>query len=214
MAIKAVFFDVGETLIDETRYWALWADLLGVPHLTFFAALGATIQQGRHHRDVFKYFGTDYESVTERATPGANVGDFRWRPSDFYPDVLPCLRALKSDRRVIGVAGNQPDGWEEALMELGFAADIRASLAAWGVEKPHPEFFERVEDAVAAAPGEIAYVGDRFDNDIEPAHRAGLVPIFIKRGPWGVIQDAQQRNRCEAAAIDSLAELPDTISQL
>ena len=28
--IKAVVFDVGETLIDETRIWSRWADRLGV----------------------------------------------------------------------------------------------------------------------------------------------------------------------------------------
>ncbi len=38
--MKAVVFDVGETLVDETRYWDEWADWLGVPRFTFFAVLG------------------------------------------------------------------------------------------------------------------------------------------------------------------------------
>jgi hypothetical protein len=50
MALKAVFFDVGETLIDETRDWGEWADYLGVTRLTLFAALGAVINRGQHHR--------------------------------------------------------------------------------------------------------------------------------------------------------------------
>ncbi len=29
--IHAVVFDVGETLIDETRAWGVWADHLGIP---------------------------------------------------------------------------------------------------------------------------------------------------------------------------------------
>ena len=29
--IKAVVFDVGETLVDETREYGTWADWLGVP---------------------------------------------------------------------------------------------------------------------------------------------------------------------------------------
>ena len=32
--MKAVFFDVGETLLDESRAWAAWADWLGVSQLT------------------------------------------------------------------------------------------------------------------------------------------------------------------------------------
>src|SRR6266446_6422224 len=31
MAIRLVVFDVGETLIDESRMWGEWADWLGVP---------------------------------------------------------------------------------------------------------------------------------------------------------------------------------------
>ena len=34
-------FDLGETLVDETRYWAGWAEELGVPALTLSALLGA-----------------------------------------------------------------------------------------------------------------------------------------------------------------------------
>lgn len=30
MTIKAVFFDVGETLVDKTRHWGLWAGLSGL----------------------------------------------------------------------------------------------------------------------------------------------------------------------------------------
>ena len=48
-----VCLDVGETLIDETRVWSIWADELGIPRLTFLAALGAVIARGGQHPDVF-----------------------------------------------------------------------------------------------------------------------------------------------------------------
>ena len=35
--IEAVVFDVGETLVDETRAWSAWADHLGVPRLASIA---------------------------------------------------------------------------------------------------------------------------------------------------------------------------------
>ncbi|OXJ08213.1 hypothetical protein CFB39_37365 [Burkholderia sp. AU6039] len=35
MNIKAVFFDVSETLVDETRDWSEWADYLGVSRFAF-----------------------------------------------------------------------------------------------------------------------------------------------------------------------------------
>ena len=43
MAVRVVFFDVGETLVDETRLWRAWADWLDVPHFAFFAMMGAVI---------------------------------------------------------------------------------------------------------------------------------------------------------------------------
>ena len=35
-----VCLDVGETLVDESRVWATWAEALGVPPLTFGASAG------------------------------------------------------------------------------------------------------------------------------------------------------------------------------
>jgi hypothetical protein len=43
VAIRAVWFDVGETLIDEGREYGTWADWLGVPRHTFSAMFGAVI---------------------------------------------------------------------------------------------------------------------------------------------------------------------------
>jgi len=45
-----VCLDVGETLIDETRVWSTWADVLGLSRLTFMAAFGAAIERGGEHR--------------------------------------------------------------------------------------------------------------------------------------------------------------------
>ena len=43
MTIKAVFFDVGETLINEGRLYGAWADWLGIPpsgeHLAWKVAI-------------------------------------------------------------------------------------------------------------------------------------------------------------------------------
>jgi hypothetical protein len=54
MAVKAVVFDVGETLVDETRQWEEVADASGVPRFTYMALAGAAIARGeqpvRAHR--------------------------------------------------------------------------------------------------------------------------------------------------------------------
>lgn len=49
MAVTAVLFDVGETLVDEQRYWADLAAELGVGAHVLWAALGVTIERGEEH---------------------------------------------------------------------------------------------------------------------------------------------------------------------
>src|SRR5262245_55258465 len=53
LRIRAVFFDIGETLINETRPWSLLADWLAVPRMTMFGVLGGLIAEGRDHRELF-----------------------------------------------------------------------------------------------------------------------------------------------------------------
>jgi len=45
--IEVVFFDIGETLIDETRLWAGWAAHLGVSSNEFLHVPHETIERGR-----------------------------------------------------------------------------------------------------------------------------------------------------------------------
>jgi FMN phosphatase YigB (HAD superfamily) len=213
-AIRAVVFDVGETLVDETEAWGDWADWLGVPRLTFFAALGGVIARGGDHREVFALVrpGLDVEAeVRERVAAGR-------RPpvtaNDLYPDALPTLKALAGAGYAIGIAGNQPTSTETVLRGLDVPLRLVASSQTWGVEKPDAAFFERISSELGMPPAEIAYVGDRLDNDVLPAVKAGMVAVFIRRGPWGFIQAGQADVAQAAASIDALDELPALLQGL
>ena len=195
MAVKAVFFDVGETLVDETRYWAQHAERLGVTPHVVWAALGATIVRGEHHRRVFDLLDGE---------PNDEIVYARF---DLYPDALPCLERLHGAGYFVGVAGNQSTQLEEWARGQELPVDVVASSASWGVEKPSPEFFARVVEASGVAPHEVAYVGDRLDNDVLPARAAGLVAIQIRRGPWAYLQGVGP------LYIDSLDELPEAFDR-
>ncbi len=213
MMIKAVFFDVGETLIDESRDWNEWADHLEVPRRVFHALLGAVIASGQHHRRVFDLVrpGVDFVALCrEREATGST---YTVTAEDLYPDVVPCLKRLREAGVLVGIAGNQPVATERALRALGVPADIVASSASWGVDKPDARFFERiVAETNGIEPSRIAYVGDRLDNDVEPARRAGMVPVFLRRGPWAIIQSGSGRFASPVHAIDSLSALPALLS--
>src|SRR5690242_7064919 len=107
-AVTTVVFDVGETLVDETRLWEDWADALEVPRLTFMAVLGGVIARGEDHRRVFELVRPDasFEELLAERRARTN-GSAPFGPDDLYPDALPCLRELRERGYRLGLAGNQ-----------------------------------------------------------------------------------------------------------
>lgn len=211
MTVQAVVFDVGETLVDETRTWGDWADWLGVPRLTFFAAFGAVIERGLDHRHVVELVRPGLDYVAEQAAGQAAGALKRFTLDDFYPDAIPCLAALRNLGLRVGISGNQPEWCVPVLHETGLGVDLIGSSATWGVNKPHPGFFARIAAELDLPPAAIAHVGDRIDNDVVPAADAGMVSIFLRRGPWGMIQDGTPGTGRATHRIASLHELPDVL---
>lgn len=203
--MRAVVFDIGETLMDEDRLWRLWAAWLGVPESVFFAVLGATIERGEHHLRAFELLRPGFDPVAERAARAAAGIPDDFETADLYPDAVPCLDELRKRGLIIAAAGNQPAGAERALESLRF--DLVASSARWCVEKPSPAFFRRIAEELNLPPASIAYVGDRLDNDVLPAAAAGMVAVFLRRGPWGVIHSRRPEAAQAAIRIDTLADL-------
>lgn len=199
--VKAVFFDVGETLIDETRLWASVADFHGIPRLTLMGVLGGVIARRQHHREVHELLAP--------GRPHAPWPDIE--PGDFYPDALPCLAECQAAGWVVGLAGNQPSAAERALHKLDLGVDVVASSEGWGVEKPSPEFFAKMADAAGCAPGDVVYVGDRVDNDVVPAAAAGMVSVFVVRGPWGWLQKDWPEAAQATLTVPDLTGLADRL---
>lgn len=114
----------------------------------------------------------------------------------------------------MAIAGNQTQAAIAALRRIGVEADVFGSSEAWGVEKPAPEFFARLAAEAGVVASDIAYVGDRVDNDVVPARRAGMVAVFLRRGPWGMIHAARLEATSADLRIESLDELPEALSRV
>lgn len=187
MTIQAVIFDVGETLLDDSREFGAWADWLGVPRHTFSAVLGAVTAEGRDSADTFQYFRPGFDLAAERQRREDSGAGERYCEEDLYPDVRPALSRLRDMGLWVGIAGNQTARAGQILRGMGIPADLVATSADWGVAKPNPAFFARVVEVTPAEPHEIVYVGDHRDHDLEPAKAAGLRTAHIRRGPWGYL---------------------------
>jgi HAD superfamily hydrolase (TIGR01549 family) len=209
MTVVSVVFDVGETLLDDTREFAAWADWIGVPRHTFSAVLGAVTAAGRNNAETFQYFRPGFDLAAEReAREAAGKGE-AYGEADLYPDVRPALSALREAGLWVGIAGNQTAKAGRILRDLGLPADLVATSADWGVAKPDPRFFGQVIRAAPGEPDEIVYVGDHRDNDLIPAKAAGLRTAHIRRGPWGHLwADDPDVSKHADWKISSLTELP------
>lgn len=201
MALKAVFFDVGETLVDEERYWREVAADAGLGAHVVLAALGVTIALGEEHTELWSHLGLPRPPVPT------------WVPyedDDLYPDAVRCLARLRQKGYKVGVAGNQDATLDAWLRDAQLPIDIAGSTTSWGARKPSPAFFERMIGEAGCEPGELAYVGDRVDNDVLPALAAGMVAVHLRRGPWGRLQ----KSPAAALTIDALDELAEALASL
>jgi FMN phosphatase YigB (HAD superfamily) len=212
-SLRAVVFDVGEVLVDESRFWAEWADWIGVPRHTFSATFGGLIARGQDHRHVFQHFrpGLDLEAEEQKREEAGRPPVFG--PEDLYPDARTCLGTLRARGFTVGVAANQSRRTEAVLRGMDLPVDWVGTSAGWGVEKPSPAFFERVVARSRCRPEQIAYVGDRLDNDILPALTAGLVAVFVRRGPWGHLSSSEPELERAHLCLDDLKELIDRLGR-
>jgi HAD superfamily hydrolase (TIGR01509 family) len=200
--LTTVVLDVGETLVDETAHWTAWAEHLGVPAFTLFAALGGLVARGQDHRDVVHLVRPDTDFAAERP----HVPE---PPLELYPDARACLQALRADGWRTVVGGNQPASFQRLVERLDLPVDLVTSSGELGAEKPSREFYARLAERAGVRPEQCVHVGDRVDNDAVGAAAAGMAVVHLRRGPWALLHPAAGGHR-----IDGLAELPPLLRAL
>jgi HAD superfamily hydrolase (TIGR01509 family) len=215
--IDAVVLDVGETVIDETRICTRWAERLDVPALTLMGLLGAMAALDRSHRDALELLKPGFDLSDELrmwAEEDPESLRDRFDESDLYPDVRPALDSLYAMGVTTFLAGNQPADAREALSLMDLPVAHVANSFELGAEKPDPAFFAAVVEMASLPPEAILYVGDRLDNDVLPARRAGMRTVLMRRGPWGFLHAERPEAGLADSVCDSLLELPAVVKRL
>jgi FMN phosphatase YigB (HAD superfamily) len=116
---------------------------------------GAVTARGEDYRQVFQHFRPDFDLDAERqARLDAGLGEYL-NGNDLYPDVRPCLQALKDTGYFVGIAGNQTTRAGRFLRELNLPCDILATSDDWGVTKPDMAFFSKLIAVSGHQPTEI-----------------------------------------------------------
>ena len=210
-APDVVVLDIGEVLIDESRVFAVWAELLGVSQATLMAVLGAAIVDGEDHHEAFPHVAPNVDWASLEDEHETRYGGFR--DSDLYADVRVALRELRACGVRVVLAGNQPQRRTAQLQALELDVDDVVTSQELGAEKPSPAFFAAVLarlgiDADDAA--RVLYVGDRVDNDVLPAIEAGMAACWVRRGPWGQLHDLPE-DVSPDLILDGVGELPQLV---
>jgi FMN phosphatase YigB (HAD superfamily) len=209
--IKAVFFDIGETILDRTAEYQGWARFLDVPAHTFSAVFGAVVERGGGVREAVAVFRPDEPlgELRRQANAAGFLPDVA--ESDLYPDARACLLELHESGLYVGIVGNQPRVVGAQLREMQLAADVIAVSADWQLDKPDARFFLECVRLAGCAPDELVYVGDQLGNDVVAARASGVQSVRVLTGPWGyIVRDAELEAQC-LAVIGSLAELPEML---
>lgn len=201
MKIKAVLFDLGETLVYQQTYepFQKILDLHGMPktldeiqeafekasmefNIEDHSTLPSHEFYGQWNMTILKHLG-----IARSARRLAAEIDRQW--FDFsrlraYPEVKHTLSRLKKMKLKLGIItrGHEVD-IEQMLSRARLAEffDVRVGSDTTKKPKPHLEPFEYALKRLETTPKEAIFVGDQLELDYFAAKKAGLVPILIRR---------------------------------
>ncbi|MFF0116354.1 HAD family hydrolase [Streptomyces prasinus] len=227
MAIRAVVWDVDDTLFDYTTAdrEGMRAYLLAEELLARYASVEEALAHWREVTDAqwarFAAGEVDFETqrrdrirvFLERELTDTEADDWFGRylvhyeaAWSLFPDVLPVLDALAASHRHAVLSNSSLHVQDRKLRALGVHDRFEAILCAaeLGVSKPEPAAFLAACEALALPPDQVAYVGDHPEIDGRGAAEAGLLSVWIDRG--GVYATAEPP--VGPRRIVSLGELP------
>ena len=113
----------------------------------------------------------------------------RWRT---YDDVPRAFERLRARGLKLGVISNWDRRLESLLAGLGIGASLDSTVcsADVGLHKPDPRIFELACTRLGVAPGEAAHVGDHHYADVLGASASGLTAVLIDRHGGPEVHDA------------------------
>jgi HAD superfamily hydrolase (TIGR01549 family) len=190
--LRWIFFDVGNVLLDEDplTYLVFLRHFEAIrqaqPDVTFeklLAGREAHVAGGSRwpvHDVAVRYLSPDRLSEIWRAADREVRAEYE-NLSSLIPGAADAVAELSREAR-LGLIANQPTECRSHLKNLGILDAFDAVLLseeqdAW---KPELELFRRALEHAGVAPSDCLMVGDRLDNDLEPAASLGMATAWIR----------------------------------
>ncbi len=194
----AVCFDLGGTLVDRERaaglraYWAARGVRIGARDaeaviyrtdrifMEFYPDLWHQGNDEFHRR----YWGRVHAELGLVAPGPAVCADWSggWR---VYGDALAALRQLRRAGCRLALLSNWDHTAAAVLAVTGLAEffEVLGVSAELGREKPDPQAFTWVAEALDLPPESVTHVGDNVWDDVGGARAAGMKPVLVHRHP-------------------------------
>lgn len=205
--LRAVFLDVGETLMRPDPTWehvylrALERYGVKVDLEALQVALRSVYQGGGYgfdgtfepspehsHRRLVEMDRYAFAQLELPPLPDAfylHLAELFQDPATWqvFPDVQPALVGLKARGLIIGAVSNWAWQLPELLDELGIGSfmDFVAASARVGYDKPHPGIFEWALEQADVPAGSVVHVGDHLDADVAGARGVGIDAVLVDR---------------------------------
>lgn len=197
MAIRWVFFDIGDVLYDEdpphlylfhTMLFAMRRNGVDVTWDEYYARITACVRDrpGTAPLDAARYWVADEALWDKVFHEGRGVYDSIRHPWPFgvlRDDIMAVVQDLRRDFR-LGVIANQHPPVVDGLNHYGIGPlfDVIAIDEIVGYSKPDPRLFQWALDKAGCQPSEALMVGDRPDNDVAPAKSLGMATVRFRKG--------------------------------
>jgi len=205
MSLKAIFFDIDDTLFSTTDF-AAKARKAAVESMRKHGLRLPTDHILRELQEVIAEFSSNHEHhfdklllrLPRRSFDGVNPAilvaagvqayhDAKFQHLRPYPEVPPVLAKLTRTDLVRGIitAGLEVKQADK-LLRLGLYEHFTPTAIfisdQIGISKPNSKLFQRACDEVGVEPKETMYVGDHPTHDIDPANALGMVTVHVRRG--------------------------------
>ena len=222
-----IFFDLGQTLVDEWRF----IDYLDHKLLELLNGFGAKIDI-RNYKAVrdnvirSRKIGNGstreliievcrlvsqhgYERIiADRLKDDINEG--RKKLFRFYHDAKPTLRVL-SQKYMLGIIANQSRDILQLLDKFNIKSFFKVIVISSqvNINKPDPRIFQLAMNRAKNSKHYIM-IGDRLDTDISPANKLGMKTIRYTNSLFR-LQEPIDESEMATRIVDRLSEIPDVL---
>lgn len=202
MAVKAILFDLDNTLVDFWKMKTLSVEAA----VSAMIDAGLTVPRARALKIIYRIYdekGIEYQHIFEdflKETVGktdykvlsAGIQAYRAVKEaylDPYPHTLPTLIELVRRGYRLGVISDAPrmQAWNRlTAMRLTHFFDVVITADdVGGAKKPATQGLKFAAQRLKLKPSEIALVGDSLERDVAGAKAIGMVAVLARYGKGG-----------------------------